>query len=108
MSIDTTGGLVSAHSVIPSSSRGSVVRAKQLIDGSHLDPDTLRVVYKAFDEAWDTIKHKYASASDIENARLELADAVLSLAQIGAKDVSVLRDGALLVLSEKFSSRSGT
>ena len=83
------------------------MRAKQLIDGSHLDPDTLHIVYQAFDQAWDTIASRYCDPKELEHARLHLATAVLSLSQNGANDVDVLREGALLVMADKYPDFPG-
>ena len=77
------------------------MRARKLINGSHLDPDTLRVVFEAFDQAWETIAPIYSKPEDIEVARLKLAEAVLSLAQNGATEVAVLKEGALAVYADK-------
>jgi hypothetical protein len=44
------------------------MKARQLIDGASYGPDALKVIVKAFDEAWVMIAGNYDSAS-VEAAR---------------------------------------
>lgn len=52
---------------------------RELIDESSYGPETLKILYQAFDDAWETIAPKYAGDPDrAEIARLKLANTILS------------------------------
>jgi hypothetical protein len=72
------------------------MRARRLIDGASFGPDTLKVVGRAFDEAWAEIAGRVGTLPiDVESARLRLAEAMLSVAMEGSTDVAALKAGAL-------------
>src|SRR5262245_19962864 len=72
------------------------MRARQLIDGAAFGPDALKAVGQAFDAAWQQIAPTFGNdPQDIENARLELANAILSIADEDSRDVEVLKRAAL-------------
>lgn len=76
------------------------MKARALIDGAAFEPATLRVVKQAFDAAWAEIAPAYGSDPvAIENARLDLARAVLSVASEDSIDVDALKVGALEALA---------
>ena len=76
---------------------GGVLKARQLIEAASFGPDALKVIYQAFDEAWQCIKGNFGeSPQDIEVARLRLANAILSVArEQGAIDTATLKNVAL-------------
>ena len=58
-----------------------VMKARQLIDGSSFGPEALKAIGQAFDTAWQEIAGNFGSdAAEIEAARLQLASALLSIA----------------------------
>jgi hypothetical protein len=69
-------------------------------------PDALKVIVKAFDEAWVMIGGNYDSAS-VEAARLKLANAVLSVAREDSRDVEALKQAALEAMTRNGSSNHG-
>jgi hypothetical protein len=72
------------------------MQARRLIDGASFGPDTLKVVGQAFDQAWAEIAENFGNdASAIENGRLQLADAMLSIANEKSTNVAALKAGAL-------------
>jgi hypothetical protein len=72
------------------------MKARAIIGGANFDPNTLKIVYAAFDNAWDEIASQVSSRPDaIEAARLRLAEIVLSLARNGSRDAEALRDAAV-------------
>jgi hypothetical protein len=73
---------------------------------SILGPDALRVITQAFDEAWASIADQYKSAEQIEAARVQLANAMLSVASDGSRDVAILKEAALKAMGG--ASMSGT
>ena len=82
------------------------MKARKLIDGASLGPNTLTAIGKAFDLAWAEIAGNYGdSPIQIEAARLTLADAILSVATDGSTAVAALKNGALQVMA--LDRRSG-
>jgi hypothetical protein len=56
------------------------MKARQLISKASYGPDELKIIFRAFDDAWDIIAPSISSrVSAIEAARLTLADIILSL-----------------------------
>ena len=37
------------------------MKARKVLEGASYDPDTLKILYQAFDEAWAAISHMYSS-----------------------------------------------
>ena len=53
--------------------------ARELIDEATYGPETLKILYQAFDAAWDEMAPSYAGDPDrAEIARLKLANTILS------------------------------
>jgi hypothetical protein len=66
---------------------GIAVKARRLIESSDFSPETLHIIYEAFDAAWAEICHHFADdESGTEHARLRLAHAVLVVASEGSND----------------------
>jgi hypothetical protein len=76
------------------------MRARFLIDGMSFGPEALNVLGQAFDAAWESIAGNFGdSPSDIERARLKLAEALLSVASEDSRDVQVLKIAALQLMA---------
>ena len=72
------------------------MRAKQLIDGASFGPEALKAIGDAFDAAWAEIAGNFGdNPAEIENARYNLANALLSMASEDSRDVEVLKQAAL-------------
>jgi hypothetical protein len=79
------------------------MEARRLIDGASFGPDTLKALGQAFDEAWAEIAGNFGNdASEIETARLRLAEALLSIASEDSTEVASLKAGALHVMAEQY------
>jgi hypothetical protein len=60
------------------------VKARALIGGASYDPATLKILYTAFDDAWDQIRPQISARPEaLEAARTKLAEIVLTLARNG-------------------------
>ena len=82
------------------------MQARGLIDAASYGPDALKVITRAFDEAWASIAGNYGTEPGvIERARLKLADAVLSVASEDSRDVEALKNAALVVMAGKYRDR---
>ena len=76
------------------------MRARRVIDGAAFGPETVKAMGEAFDQAWAEVSvHFGDTPSQIENARLRLAEAMLSITTDGATDVAALKTGALQAMA---------
>ena len=75
------------------------MKARALIANASFGPDELKIIGKAFDDAWGQLEPQFRASSpeSVEAARLVLADAVLSLARNGhpPDDATTLTEAAL-------------
>lgn len=80
------------------------MKARRLLDAASYDPDTLKAMTQAFDEAWAIIAGNFDAAS-VEAARLRLAHAVLSVTCEDSRDVAVLKRGALEAMALSYADQ---
>jgi hypothetical protein len=59
------------------------------------DPETMRVAYQAFDDAWAIIADRYGDQIAADDARLKLAEAMLAVARSDSRDAEQLTRLAL-------------
>ena len=74
------------------------MRARKMLVDAAFGPDALKVITRAFEEAWASIADQYTTPDQIEAARVRLANVMLSIASDGSRDVEVLKHAALQVL----------
>jgi hypothetical protein len=79
------------------------MKARRLIDGASFGPETLKAVGETFDQAWAEIASNFGDI-EIEDARLRLAEAMLSVATESSTDVAALRAGALQAMALDYRS----
>ena len=76
------------------------MKARRLIESASYDPEQLKVLRTAFDEAWEGIAPGVsARPAAIEAARLKLAEIILGLAKNGKLDPQQLADGAVQLMN---------
>jgi hemoglobin-like flavoprotein len=76
------------------------MKARQLIEGSTFGPDALKVMGKAFDDAWSEIApHFSQNGLKSHSARLRLARAVLAFATEDSRDADALKNAALQIVA---------
>ena len=81
------------------------MKARQMIDGASFGPATLKAMGEAFDQAWRQIAKNFGdNPAQVENARLRLAEAMLSIATEDSTDVAALKAGALQVMALDYRS----
>ena len=81
------------------------MKARRLIDGATFGPETLKALGEAFDQAWAQIAGNFGDGStQVENARLRLAEAMLSVAIEGSTDIAVLKADALQAMARDYRS----
>ena len=74
------------------------MKARGMIGGASFRPEVLKVLYQAFDEAWQAIKHRYqGDQTQTDGARINLAHAVLAVAQEDSHDAEQVKKLALSV-----------
>jgi len=82
------------------------MRRIKLIDGASFGPAALETIGQAFDEAWTEIAGNFGNVPvDIDNARYQLADALLSICNEDSRDVEALKRAAILRLALDYRSR---
>ena len=68
------------------------MKARCLIGSAAYGPETLKAIGQAFDEAWASIADHFGpEPMSIEAGRLQLAEALLSVATEGNHDVEALK-----------------
>jgi len=73
---------------------------RTLINGTSFPPETLAVIYSAFDLGWAEISAAYGDdQAPIEFARTRLAQAVLAAAETESRDPVRLKEAALRAFS---------
>ena len=83
------------------------MKARKLIEGATYGPETLKVIGKAFDEAWTEIApHFSRNGLQAQSARLKLARAVLSAARDDSRDSEELKNAALQVMAMDYRDQS--
>ena len=71
--------------------------ARRLLEHASFTPETLNVIFRALDDAWNDVAHLFPEGS--EEARARLAHAILIVAREDSNDAEVLKNGALQVLA---------
>jgi len=81
------------------------MKARQLIQGATFGPEALKVIGKAFDDAWSKIGSQF-DTQQAQFARLRLARAVLSVAREDSRDPEELKNAALQTMALNYRDRS--
>lgn len=82
------------------------MKARKLIEGATYGPETLKVIGKAFDEAWSEISgHFSRNGLQAQSARLKLAHAVLAVAQEDSRDSDELKNAALQIMAMNYKNQ---
>jgi hypothetical protein len=81
-------------------------KARPLIDGASFGPEALKAIAAAFDAAWAEIASNFGDdPTDVEKARLRLANALLSIAVEDSRNVEVLKRAALQRMALDYKRR---
>ena len=80
----------------PSWTGEGVMKARRLIESADFPPETLSVMYLAFDEAWAEVSHHFGEDRHATE-RTRLAHAILAIAREDSSDVAKLKADALQV-----------
>ena len=92
-----------SHVVAVASGLGILMQPRQIVRTTSFGPDELRVIYKAYDDAWGEIAPKIgADPVSIETARMALATIVLTLATTDALAAGGLRAIAVMMFRAKY------
>ena len=83
------------------------MRARRLIDGASFGLEAMKAIAQAFDAAWSEIERNFGDdPADIDDARIKLANALLSVASENSRDVEVLKKAALQRLALEYRESS--
>lgn len=75
------------------------MKAHHLVHSAIYGPEALKVLFKAFDDAWDEVKPTVSKRPRaIEAARLRLANILLSLVKEDSRDPTQLKNEAIRIL----------
>ena len=83
------------------------MKAHQLINGvgASYGPETLKVILKAFDDAWDEIGPCFSrSGLQAQSVRLTLANAILEVAREDSRDSDELKNAGLRAMALAYRS----
>ena len=81
------------------------MEAKRLIEDAHFSPETLHVLFAAFDAAWEEIADHFGPSQEVrKRAGLQLAHAVLAVAGEEPHDIGELKRNALAVMALSYNS----
>jgi hypothetical protein len=77
------------------------------IEGADFDPESLKVIFAAFDAAWQEIAGHYdpENAAQIEQVQLQLAHSVLAAARDDGRDAEQLKQDALQMMALAYERR---
>jgi hypothetical protein len=79
------------------------MKARALISAASYGPETLKIIFQAFDAAWTEIAHHFEGhPAQVDAARERLAHAVLAVADEHSTDVPGLKRRALQVLGMSY------
>ena len=80
------------------------MKARELIENAAYGPEALKVLFQAFDEAWESIAGNFGDdPSAVGQARARLANAVLSVAgDGGGGDPTAIKNAALQALARDY------
>ena len=83
------------------------MKARQLIQGATYGPETLKVIGKAFDDAWSEIAGHFShNGLQAQSVRLKLAHAVLAVARADSRDSDELKNAALQIMAMNYRDPS--
>jgi hypothetical protein len=83
------------------------MKARQLISNASYGPDTLKVLFVAFDEAWDSVAGNFGDdPAVIQAARVMLANIILNLPYSDSGDVERIKNVALQVMALNYRTRA--
>jgi hypothetical protein len=82
------------------------MKARALISAASYGPETLKVIFQAFDAGWAEIAHHFEGhPAQMDAARERLAHAVLAVADEHSTDVHSLKRTALQVLGMSYGRK---
>jgi hypothetical protein len=79
------------------------MQARKVLAGAAYEPATLKVICRAFDDAWAEIRHYFDDPLAAECARLKLANAILGVAREDSRDAADLKKKGLHALALRHS-----
>ena len=79
------------------------MKARQIVESGSFGPESLKLAYQAFDEAWQSIAGYFGDDPvTIEAARVKLANAILAVCEEENRDSRALKTAALAILARHY------
>jgi len=83
------------------------MKARQLINGASYGPDELKIIFQAFDDAWDSIAANFGdNPLVIEAAPVKLANIILSFPHNDSADAEQIKNSALQIMALTYKDPS--
>ena len=83
------------------------MKARRVIESSLYEPQTLEVLFRAFDDAWSEIADHFGNEPrSVQEARARLAHACLIVSHEDSDDADQIRRDALQVMALAYRPRS--
>lgn len=83
------------------------MKARQLISDGSYGPDELKLLCTAFDDAWSSVAANFGEdLLEIEAARLNLANIILSFRHNDIRDADHIKNSALQIMALGYKSSS--
>jgi hypothetical protein len=79
------------------------MKAHVLSERPELGPEAFKVVVTAFDKAWEDVEFKFTTKQAKDEARENLANAILSIASDESHDAQELRNFGMRALMLKYA-----
>ena len=85
------------------------MKARELISSASYGPETLKIVFQSFDQAWESIAHNFVdNALAMQAARIKLANIILSMPHDHQSDAQQITDSALKMMARDYRTGSNS
>ena len=84
-----------------------MITAKQLLENASYGPEARKIVFRAFNEAWNSIADNFGDdPPTIQMARVVLANAILNIPHDKITDVEQIKNSALQTMALLYRNRA--
>jgi len=85
------------------------MKARELISSASYGPETLKIVFESFDEAWESIAVNFGdNPLAIQAARAKLANIILSIPHHNQSDAQQIKKSALRMMAHDYRTGSSS
>jgi pyocin large subunit-like protein len=85
------------------------MKARELISNASYGPETLKIVFQSFDQAWESIASNFGdNPLAIQAARVKLANIILSIPHDHQSDAQQIKNSALKMMARDYRTGSNS